>query len=113
MEFKVSRIREALVYQGSRDSTVASAGIEVWMGRKWRAKEGLDMAECRQRYRVLVGTVAGGKQGWDMQQGQVSSGPAGGASRHRGGEDQQDGKPALAAGVDKVGRSTGEETDLE
>ncbi len=59
----VSRIREALVYRGSRDSRVSLAGIEVRTGRKWRVKEGLEVAASRLRHRVLVGTVAGGRAG--------------------------------------------------
>lgn len=59
-EFKVSLTRKALVY---RDSKVASAGIEVRMGRKWKGEEGIEMAECLLRHRALVDTVAVGRAG--------------------------------------------------
>lgn len=45
---------------------MALAGIEVWTGRKWRVKEGLEMAERRPRHRVLVGMVAGGRAGLEF-----------------------------------------------
>lgn len=59
-EFRVSRTREALVYQDSRDSRVASASIVVQTGRKWRAQEGLELAESWLRHTALLGTVATG-----------------------------------------------------
>ncbi len=59
-EFRVSRTREALLYWDSKDSKVASAGIVVRTGRKWRAQHGLEAAESRLRHRALVGTVATG-----------------------------------------------------
>ncbi|XP_061571176.1 uncharacterized protein LOC133424524 [Cololabis saira] len=62
-EFRVSRTREALLYRDSKDSKVASAGIVVRTGRKWRAQEGLEVAESRLRHRALVGTVATGRAG--------------------------------------------------
>ncbi|XP_048863711.1 uncharacterized protein LOC125738598 [Brienomyrus brachyistius] len=62
-EFRVSRTREALVYRESSDSRVASAGIVVKTGRKFRAQEGLELAESRLRHRALVGTVAVGRAG--------------------------------------------------
>lgn len=37
---------------------MASAGITLHTGRKWRAQEGLEIAESRLRHRALVGTVA-------------------------------------------------------
>ncbi|XP_075904972.1 uncharacterized protein LOC142903304 [Nelusetta ayraudi] len=62
-EFRVPRTREALLYRDSKDSKVASAGIMVRTGRKWRAQDGLEVAESRLRHRALVGTVATGRAG--------------------------------------------------
>ncbi|XP_054628013.1 uncharacterized protein LOC129179159 [Dunckerocampus dactyliophorus] len=62
-EFRVSRTSEALLYRDSKDSKVASAGIVVRTGRKWRAQDGLVVAESRLRHRALVGTVAMGRSG--------------------------------------------------
>ncbi|XP_039590572.1 uncharacterized protein LOC120514312 [Polypterus senegalus] len=49
-EFRVSRIREALL-------------LNRRTGRKWRAQEGLELAESRLRYKALVGIVATGRAG--------------------------------------------------
>lgn len=62
-EFRVSRTREAMMYRDSKDSRVAAAGIKVRTGRKWKAQEGLEVAESRLRHRALVGTVAMGRAG--------------------------------------------------
>ncbi|XP_061896860.1 uncharacterized protein LOC133645950 [Entelurus aequoreus] len=62
-EFRVSRTREALLYRDSKDFKVASAGIVVRTGRKWRAQESLEVAESRLRHRALVGMVATGRAG--------------------------------------------------
>ncbi len=57
----VSQTREALFYRDSRDPKVSAAGIEVRMGRKWRADEALEVVESRLRQRELVGNVARGQ----------------------------------------------------
>ena len=62
-EFRVSRTREALLYRDSSDTRVASAGIVVRTGRKFRAQEGLEQAESRLRHKALVGTLAIGRAG--------------------------------------------------
>lgn len=62
-EFMVTRTREALQYRESRDGKVASAGIQVKTGRKWRADEALEVAESRLRQKVLVGSIASGRAG--------------------------------------------------
>ncbi|XP_041920594.1 uncharacterized protein LOC121684601 [Alosa sapidissima] len=62
-EFMVTRTREALQYRESRDEKVASAGIQVRTGRKWRAVEALEVAESRLRQKVLVGSIASGRAG--------------------------------------------------
>lgn len=59
-EFKVTRVREVLMYRDSSDAKVASAGISVKTGRKWKANETVDRAEARLRQGVLVGNVAVG-----------------------------------------------------
>ena len=53
-EFMVTRTREALQYRESRDDKVASAGIQVRTGRKWRADEALEVAESRLRGRYWL-----------------------------------------------------------
>ena len=62
-EFRVSRTREALAYRDSRDTREAAAGIVVQTGRKFKAQEGLELAESRLRHKALVGTVAIGRAG--------------------------------------------------
>lgn len=47
-EFRVSRTREALAYQDSSGTRVASAGIVVRIGRKFEAREGLSW-KCKSR----------------------------------------------------------------
>lgn len=56
----MSRTREALVYRDLSDSRVATAGIVVRTGRKFRAPEGL---ESHLRHKALLGTVATGRAG--------------------------------------------------
>ncbi|XP_073716891.1 uncharacterized protein [Misgurnus anguillicaudatus] len=62
-EFKVTRAREVLLYRDSADNRVATAGITVRTGRKWRVQEAVDQAEARLRHSVLVGSVAVGRAG--------------------------------------------------
>ncbi|KAK0135126.1 hypothetical protein N1851_029059 [Merluccius polli] len=62
-EFRVSRTREALVYRDSSDTRVAAAGIVVRTGRKFKAQEGLELAESRLRHKAMVGMVAIGRAG--------------------------------------------------
>ncbi|XP_035990671.1 uncharacterized protein LOC118562404 [Fundulus heteroclitus] len=62
-EFMVARTREALQYRDSKDGKVSAAGIEVRTGRKWKAREALELAESRLRQKALVGTVATGRAG--------------------------------------------------
>ena len=62
-EFRVSRTREALLYRDSKDPRVASAGIVVRTGRKWRAKDGLEVAESRLRHKSVVGVLTRGRAG--------------------------------------------------
>ena len=52
-----------MLYWDSKDSKVASAGIVVRTGWKWKAQEGLEVAQSRLRHRALVGTVATGRAG--------------------------------------------------
>ena len=62
-EFVVSRMREVMLFRDSKDPKVATAGIEVRTGRKWRAKKELGNAEKRLRLKALVGMVAIGRAG--------------------------------------------------
>lgn len=52
-----------MLYWDSKDSKVASPGIIVRTGRKWRTQEGLDAVESLLRHRALMGTVATGCAG--------------------------------------------------
>ncbi len=62
-EFKVSRAREVLLYRDSRDPKVATAGIEVRTGRKWKAEVAVPQAEARLHHNRLVGVVTRGRAG--------------------------------------------------
>ncbi|XP_050957201.1 uncharacterized protein LOC127158092 [Labeo rohita] len=62
-EFKVTRARELMMYRDSSDKKVASAGILVKTGRKWKAQEAVNRAEARLQHSVLVGNSAVGRAG--------------------------------------------------
>lgn len=59
----VARAREVLQYRESKYPRVSQAGIEVRIGRKWRAQAVVDQAESRLCHRELVGSVATGRAG--------------------------------------------------
>lgn len=109
-----------LLYRDSMDSRVASAGIVVQTGRKWRAQEGLGIAEFRLRYRALVGTGATGRLGlgavpqacYNKAQGRDKRHLVGDAGWSGGGKDQEDGWVAAAESMDEVEGYTGEEALL-
>lgn len=46
-KFRVSRTREALDYHESSDTRVATVGITVRTGRKFRAEAGLELTESQ------------------------------------------------------------------
>ena len=46
-----------MLYRDSKNPKVATAGIEVRTGRKWRAKKELGNAEERLRQKALVETI--------------------------------------------------------
>lgn len=50
--------REALQYRDSKVCKVASAGIEVQAGRKWKPEKPIEMAESCLRQQTLVGVLA-------------------------------------------------------
>ncbi|XP_029943214.1 uncharacterized protein LOC115385372 [Salarias fasciatus] len=62
-EFMVTRAREVMMYRDSADKKVATAGILVKTGRKWKAKEAVDRAEARLQHNILVGNTAVGRVG--------------------------------------------------
>ncbi|XP_051969484.1 LOW QUALITY PROTEIN: uncharacterized protein LOC127634119 [Xyrauchen texanus] len=62
-EFKVTRAREVLIYRDSSDPKVATAGVEVRTGRKWKAEEAVRQAEARLHHKRLVGVVTRGRAG--------------------------------------------------
>ena len=62
-EYRVTKVREAMLYRDSKDPKVAAAGIESKTGKKWNARKELEVAEERIRHRALVGIVAKGRAG--------------------------------------------------
>lgn len=62
-EFKVTRAREVLLYRDSSDPKVATAGIEMRTGWKWKAEEAVRQAESRVHHKRLVGVVTRGRAG--------------------------------------------------
>lgn len=45
-EFKVTRVRKAVLYRDSSDPKVANAGIQLSTGRKWKAEEAVQVDEA-------------------------------------------------------------------
>lgn len=109
-----------LLYRDSRDSRVASAGIVVQTGRKWRVQEGLEIAEFLLRYRGLVGTGATGRLGlgvipqacYNKAQGRNKHHFVGNEGWSGGGKDQEYGWVAAAGSMVEVEGYTGEEALL-
>lgn len=64
-EFKVTKARDVLLYRDSSDPKVATAGIEVRTGRKWKAEEAVQQAEASGggNHKRLVGVVTRGRAG--------------------------------------------------
>ena len=62
-DFKVMKIRTALLYKLSKDEKVAGAGIEVCSGRNWKASKELQVAEEWFREKAKWGTLAKGHVG--------------------------------------------------
>ncbi|TWW81809.1 hypothetical protein D4764_01G0016240 [Takifugu flavidus] len=62
-EFMVTRARELMMYQDSSDTKVATAGILVKTGRKWKAQKAVDRAGARLQHNILVGNTAVGWAG--------------------------------------------------
>lgn len=61
LQLPVSSLEEetdAPTYRDSSDTRVASAGIVVRTGRKFKAREGLELAKSRLRHKALLGTMA-------------------------------------------------------
>ncbi|KAL4008901.1 hypothetical protein ACER0C_002753 [Sarotherodon galilaeus] len=101
-EFKVARTREALQYRDSKDCKVASTGIEVRTGRKWKAEKAVEVAESRLRQKTLVGVLATGGAG-------LGYFPKARVSRAQGKERRQLLQEEVRAGVEeeRVGRAVG------
>ncbi|KAL3976498.1 mitochondrial import inner membrane translocase subunit TIM8 [Sarotherodon galilaeus] len=101
-EFKVARTREALQYRDSKDCKVASAGIEVRTGRKWKAEKAVEVAESRLRQKTLVGVLATGGAG-------LGYFPKAQVSRAQGKERHQLLQEEVRAGVEeeRVSRAVG------
>ncbi len=93
--FIVSRTREALQYRESRDPKVASAGIQVRTGRKWKADKALEVAESRLRQKALLGLIATGRAG-------IGYHPATRVDKARGKERQHLVQEEVRAGVEEV-----------
>lgn len=101
-EFKVAHTREALQYRDSKDCKVASAGIEVRTGRKWKAKKAVEVAESHLRQKTLVGVLATGGAG-------LGYFPKAQVSRAQGKERHQLLQEEVRAGVEeeRVSRAVG------
>lgn len=54
-------VTKVLHYRKTSDPKVSLAGIEVRIGRKWRAQDAVEQAESQLRHSVLVGPVASGQ----------------------------------------------------
>lgn len=55
-EFMVTCANEPMMYRDSADTKVATAGILVKTGRKWRAQEAVKRVEAWLQYSILVAT---------------------------------------------------------
>ncbi|TWW79887.1 hypothetical protein D4764_10G0009170 [Takifugu flavidus] len=62
-EFMVTRARELMMYRDSSGTKVATAGILVKTGRKWKAQKAIDRAEARLQHNILEGNMAVGRAG--------------------------------------------------
>jgi hypothetical protein len=60
-EFKVTKVRQQITLNESRDKVISGAGIIVRSGRKWNACEMLEEAERRLQQKDIVGAVAQGR----------------------------------------------------
>ncbi|XP_062585203.1 uncharacterized protein LOC134246874 [Saccostrea cucullata] len=65
-EFKVTKVRQHLMLQNSKDEKVRTAKVDIRTGRKWSEKETIQEAESRLRHSDIVGRLAIGKQGLDV-----------------------------------------------
>ena len=62
-EFKITKVRTALLYKVSKDAKVSRVGIEVCLGRKWKASKELKVVEEWLRDRAILEAVAKGRAG--------------------------------------------------
>ena len=62
-EFKVTKIRTALLYKLSKDEKMSGPGIEIYSDRKWEASRELQVVEERLREKAILGTVVKGRAG--------------------------------------------------
>nr|XP_055068382.1 uncharacterized protein LOC129450032 [Misgurnus anguillicaudatus] len=119
-EFKAGRAREVLKYRESQDPKVSQAGIEVRIGRRWRAAGAVDVAESQLQHRALVGVVAYGRAGLGSSTTSCYNKAQGkdrrtlvqreGLGCSRGGAGQQDSWNAAAGSLDKMGACSGSQS---
>jgi hypothetical protein len=57
-EFKVTKVRQQITLNESRDKVISGAEIKVRSGRIWNACEMLEEAEWRLQQKDIVGAVA-------------------------------------------------------
>ena len=62
-EYKVAKVRQALMLRDSTDEQVRGAGIKLRSGRKWHVEEAVKRAEERLRQGDIIGTVTHGRLG--------------------------------------------------
>ena len=60
-EYMITKTREAMMFQKSKDSNVATHGIKVRASRRWNASLELRIADKRLRHKTFFGTVAVGR----------------------------------------------------
>ncbi|XP_062613999.1 uncharacterized protein LOC134275735 [Saccostrea cucullata] len=65
-EFKVTKVRQHLMLQNSKDEKVRTAKVDIRTGRKWSVKETIQEADSRLRHSDIVGRLAIGRQGLDV-----------------------------------------------
>ena len=62
-EYKVAKVRQAVMLRDSNDKYVSGAGIKLRSGRKWQVEEAVNLAEERLRQSDIIGTVTHGRLG--------------------------------------------------
>ena len=62
-EYKVAKVRQAIMLRDSTDEYVNRAVIKLRSGRKWKVEDAVNSAEERLRHSDIIGTVTHGRLG--------------------------------------------------